>query len=65
MDLETILREVSRWYNVEVVYQVKPSAELYGGAISRSMSLEAVLHMLEGSGFNHLQLEGRKITVLP
>ena len=65
MDLETILREISRWYNVEVVYHVKPSAELYGGAISRSMSLEAVLHMLEGSGFNHLQLEGRKITVLP
>jgi ferric-dicitrate binding protein FerR (iron transport regulator) len=65
MDLETILREVSRWYNVEIVYSVKPSTELYGGAISRGMSLEAVLHMLEGNGFNHLKLEGRKITVMP
>lgn len=65
MDLQTILREVSRWYNVEVVYTVTPSAELYGGAISRNMSLEAVLHLLEGNGFNHLKTEGRKILVLP
>lgn len=65
MDLQTILREVSRWYNVEVVYTVTPSSELYGGAISRNMSLEAVLHLLEGNGFNHLKIEDRKILVLP
>jgi ferric-dicitrate binding protein FerR (iron transport regulator) len=65
MDLQTILREVSRWYNVEVVYTVTPSSELYGGAISRNMSLEAVLHLLEGNGFNHLKTEDRKILVLP
>ncbi|MGX5816889.1 FecR family protein [Chitinophaga lutea] len=65
MDLATILREISRWYNVDIVYGVRPSAELYGGAISRDMSLEAVLRMLEENGFNRLKLEGRKITVLP
>ncbi|UYQ91142.1 FecR domain-containing protein [Chitinophaga horti] len=65
MNLETILREVARWYNVEIVYSVQPSKELYGGAISRNMGLEAVLRMLEGNGYNHLELRGNKITVLP
>lgn len=63
--LPAILREVARWYDVEIVYNVSPSSELYGGGISRNLQLSSVLRLLEASGYNHLKLEGRKVIVLP
>ncbi|WP_217604402.1 FecR family protein [Chitinophaga sp. GbtcB8] len=65
MTLAAILREVARWYDVDIVYTVTPSAELYGGGISRNLQLGGVLNLLEASGFNHFKVEGRKIIVLP
>ncbi len=63
--LPAILREVARWYDVDIVYNASPSTELYGGGISRNLQLSSVLRLLEASGYNHLKLEGRKVIVLP
>ncbi|WP_343668046.1 FecR domain-containing protein [Chitinophaga sp.] len=63
--LPAILREVARWYDVEIVYAATPSPELYGGGISRNLQLSSVLRLLEASGYNHLKLEGRRVIVLP
>jgi ferric-dicitrate binding protein FerR (iron transport regulator) len=63
--LPAILREVARWYDVEIEYHASPSTELYGGGISRNLQLSSVLRLLEASGYNHLKLEGRKVIVLP
>jgi ferric-dicitrate binding protein FerR (iron transport regulator) len=65
MALPAILREVARWYDVEIVYETTPGTELYGGGIARKLNLENVLTLLEGSGFNHFRIEGRKVIVLP
>lgn len=65
MDLRSILREVARWYDVDIVYSTTPSEELYGGGISRSLHLSSVLDLLEASGYNHFKIEGRKVIVLP
>lgn len=65
MTLPAILREVARWYDVEIVYQATPSAEQYGGGLSRSLHLSNVLALLEAGGSNHFRIEGRKIIVLP
>ncbi|WP_119079886.1 FecR family protein [Chitinophaga alhagiae] len=65
MALPAILREVARWYDVDIVYQATPSSELYGGGISRNLHLSNVLHLLEASGYNHFKIEGKKIVVLP
>lgn len=65
MALPAILREVARWYDVDIVYETTPSAELYGGGIARSLNLSNVLTLLEASGFNHFRIEGRKVVVLP
>ncbi|WP_343702862.1 FecR domain-containing protein [Chitinophaga sp.] len=65
MALPAILREVARWYDVDIVYQATPSSELYGGGISRNLHLSNVLHLLEASGYNHFRIEGKKIVVLP
>jgi transmembrane sensor len=65
MDLTAILREVSRWYDVEVIYAAKPHGRLYGGGISRKKNLSGVLHFLETTGDHHFKIEGRKVIVLP
>ncbi|WP_316819285.1 FecR family protein [Pedobacter nyackensis] len=45
--IETILKELSRWYNVEVKYTENAASELhYSGKISRSEKLEDVLSSL-------------------
>lgn len=65
MTLPAILREVARWYDVEIVYTVQPGDDRYGGGISRKLQLEDVLKLLEGNGYNHFRIEGRKLIVLP
>lgn len=61
-DLGTILREIARWYDVEIVDNTTGSNhERYGGSISRQQDLSAVLHLLEAGGNCHFRIEGRKI----
>jgi transmembrane sensor len=61
-DLTTIMRQISRWYDVEVVYEKKATTEKFGGGISRNLPLSGVLQMLENSGV-HFRLEGKKLFV--
>lgn len=64
-DLETILREVGRWYDVEIVNKVGNSGELYGGSISRNRNLSDVLKLLGSYGNLDYTIEGSKVTILP
>lgn len=64
-DLATILREIARWYDVEIVNEGGHNAELYGGSISRRQELQEVLRLLQSDGSNHFKIEGRKLIVLP
>jgi len=65
MELGTILREISRWYDVEIVYNAPANKNLYGGGISRSQNLTEVLRFLEAGGTNHFIIAGRQVIVLP
>ncbi|TCC98342.1 FecR domain-containing protein [Pedobacter hiemivivus] len=63
--LESIMRMVTRWYDVEVIFQNKEvGAELIGGTIVRSYKLAQVLQMLEMTGNVRFKVEGRRVTVL-
>lgn len=64
-DLPTILREVSRWYDVQIVYKTTPGNEKYGGGISRRIDLSNVLQALEANGKNHFSITNKQVTVLP
>lgn len=62
--LESIMLEISRWYNVDVVYEDQKLAQKQVGAImSRSGKLSEVLSVLEMSENVHFKVEGRKVTV--
>lgn len=61
-DLQTIMRQLSRWYNVEVVYVNKVPHRQFSGKISRKVPLVTVLEILEQSNI-HFKVRGRQILV--
>ena len=61
-DLPTIMRQVARWYNVQVNFAGGINGDGYSGKISRNVSLSKFLKVLELNGV-HVKTEGRKITV--
>ncbi len=64
-DLPAIMRQLSRWYDIDVHYKVEPGNPELGGSISKHLNLSQVLNMLEKNGINHFSIEGRNVTVLP
>lgn len=64
-DMESIMRSIARWYDVEVVYEGKMTTERFNGAISRDKSIHSILSLLESTGFVHFEIQGRKIIVKP
>ncbi|MCX2449945.1 DUF4974 domain-containing protein [Pedobacter sp. PLR] len=62
--LENIMKNVSRWYDVEVVYEdPQAKAKLFGGSISRFEKVSKVLCMLELTGDVKFKIAGKKIIV--
>ncbi|MBT2557088.1 FecR family protein [Hymenobacter sp. ISL-91] len=61
--LEGIMRQVARWYDVQVRYEGQLSNKSFHGSISRFREAADVLHMLELTGAVHFTTEGRRITV--
>jgi transmembrane sensor len=61
-DLVSIMRQVSRWYDVEVVYKGAISHETFTGIVGRSSNVSEVLKLMEDSGV-HFKIEGKKIVV--
>lgn len=61
-DLRSITRQLSRWYNIEVVFEGKPSNDLFHFKISKNLSLSQVLKIFEANGIN-FKIEGRKLIV--
>jgi ferric-dicitrate binding protein FerR (iron transport regulator) len=62
--LETIMRKLSRWYNVEVSYPPTLAKLEFTGSISRSKNITQVLKIMELTGVVNFKVEGRRITVM-
>ncbi len=63
-DLETALRKVARWYDVEIVYDASAPKNLeLGGWVSRSKSLSAVLKVIGEAGDVTFNITERRIMV--
>ncbi|HVW94367.1 MAG TPA: FecR domain-containing protein [Mucilaginibacter sp.] len=59
--LESIMRQIARWYDVDVVYDGADKNKLFGGGISRYKNVSQVLRKLELTGGVHFTIEGRRI----
>ncbi len=64
-DLESMMNKIARWYNVQVVYEIKEDPDLvFGAKISRTRTLSEVLKIIESTGGVHFKIEGRRVTVM-
>jgi transmembrane sensor len=63
-DIETVLKQVSRWYDVEVEYQTQRGIKRqFNGEIPRSSKLSDVLKVLELTSNKKFEIEGKKVIV--
>lgn len=64
-ELESIMRKVSRWYDVDVVYKNdEVRKDVFGGSVSRFGNVSEILRMLEITGNVHFSIDGNKIIVM-
>ena len=63
-DVPAILRQVSRWYDLDIEYQsAAPSDMFFSGKIQRNLPLTGIAHLLE-NGPIHFRIEGKKLIVV-
>lgn len=62
--ITSIMRKLSRWYDVQVNYEDGISTEGINGRVSRNNNISQVIKALEATKTVHFKLEGRRITVM-
>jgi transmembrane sensor len=62
--LQTVLRQVSRWYDVDVVFEKGVPARIFEGEIQRNLQLSQVLKILEKNKV-HFKIDGKILRVMP
>ncbi|MGN7820123.1 FecR family protein [Chitinophaga sp. 22536] len=62
--LPGVMRQIARWYDVDIAYDGNIPDREFGGKISRNSSIEEVLRILELSKV-HFRIEKKKIIVIP
>lgn len=63
-DIRVLMRQVERWYDVDVNFEGKVTEEGFSGTVSRNVPLSKFLKALELIDV-HIKRDGRKITVMP
>lgn len=63
-DIQSVMRIVSRWYDVEIEYRNGVPNKTVGGDISKFENISQLLEVLEATGGIHFKREGRRIIVM-
>jgi len=64
LDMAAILRQVGRWYDVDIVNPGQMTHRSFSGIVSRNSNLSEVMKILEQAGIR-FRIEGKKIILLP
>lgn len=63
-DIQSVMRQIARWYNVDVSYEGSIPDEHLTGYISRKVPISRVVKMLEQTSDLKFRIEGRKLVVM-
>jgi ferric-dicitrate binding protein FerR (iron transport regulator) len=63
-DIKSIMRMISRWYNIEVDYQGQTPDYTFSGTLPLKENLSAVIKVLEFNGVR-FKVQQNKIIILP
>lgn len=61
-DLKTVMRQLERWYDVEVVYEAQPADMKFSGEIQRNLNLSDLLEGLRKTDI-HFRIQGRQLII--
>lgn len=64
-DVRAIMRQISRWYDVDIRYKGNLSGIFFSGGISRKDNIDKLLELLELDGRIRCDIKGRELTVMP
>lgn len=62
--IESIMRKLARWYDVDVKYEGPVSEEEFNGRISRNKNISQVLKVLTSTKMIRFKIEGRRVTIM-
>jgi ferric-dicitrate binding protein FerR (iron transport regulator) len=61
-DLEMSLRQLARWYDIEIEFEGSTAQKKFSGEMQRNLSISQVIKLLETNNV-YCRLEGRKLIV--
>lgn len=64
-DLKTVMRQLARWYDIDVIFDGNVPEGSYSGEIDRSLTLDQVLKGLSKTRLNYKIEQGRKLVIRP
>lgn len=64
-NIQSIMRKISRWYDVDIVYVGNVENKDFDGSVSRFKNVSEVLKMLELTDAIHFKVEEGRIIVMP
>jgi len=64
-NLEDIMRELSRWYNINPIFTGFSATTNYTGRINRTVPVSEVLKLFEKIGYVKFEINGNDIKVIP
>lgn len=63
-DIMAVMDQLTKWYNVEAVYEGPKPTKLFMGGTGRNQLLSDAVKLLELTGGVHFRIEGRKLIVM-
>jgi len=63
-NIQTVMRQLAKWYDLDVEFQGNITPDQFGGDISRSLPLNEVLEFLKASQVN-FEVHGKRVIVKP
>ncbi|HMG06934.1 MAG TPA: FecR domain-containing protein, partial [Mucilaginibacter sp.] len=63
-DVRSIMKKISRWYNVDIAYTGNVTDRTFTGTISQFENVSEVLKLLQLTGAVHFKIEERRILVM-
>lgn len=61
-DMQTVMRQVSRWYDVDIVFKEKVDKHITG-TLPKNAGIATLLKVMEESGGIHFTIDGKKVSV--
>ncbi len=62
-DIQTVMRQLERWFDIEVRYQGNAPSRRFQGEIGRDLTLDQILKILDKMNV-HFKMEGRTLVVI-